>query len=93
METAEKTNESTEDVGAVPMSPSISLLGWHEFATDPPVDHGHYLCIWDNVTHRDYPGLCSDYSVLLWCGGKWWAPVCEKQPVLYWRELPEKPNK
>ena len=65
--------------------------GWHDFATDPP-DDGHYLVIWDTVPHRDFPDLCSDYDVLLWSCGRWYAPVSELQPVLYWRELPAKPE-
>lgn len=55
-----------------------------------PTKSGHYLVIWDTVTSREHPGICSQYDVLYWAG-EWYAPVCDKQPVIAWMELPDYP--
>ena len=61
-----------------------------EWKTGLPEKPGHFLVLWDTEPSRSHPMICSQYDVLYWCG-KWYAPVDEKQPVLFWMELPEKP--
>ena len=63
-------------------------MGWNYGI---PKKSGHYLVVWDTVTSRQFPNICSQYDVLHW-SGEWYAPVDEKQPIIAWMELPEKPK-
>ena len=58
---------------------------------DTPEKPGHYLVLWDTITSREYPTICSRYDVLYWMD-EWYAPVNDKQPVLVWAELPAAPE-
>lgn len=77
---------------AMELKRQMAKRQWTDFSVSPPESPGHYLVIWHSSPSINYPRICSQFEVMYWAGGKWWAPVNEQQPVTHWMPLPASPS-